>query len=111
MLALAFCCSLSQLSAEVEGHPLGGGMLKLEPSEAERTLVVHPDLLKCGEAQFEEIDYYVRSNSMSSAVDTADELVLRGVLGLNWDQIQVLRNGLTEVRELRRKKIAIARSN
>ena len=111
MLSVAFCCSLSQLSAEVEGHPLGGGMLKLEPSEAERTLVVHPDLLKCGEAQFEEIDYYVRSNSMSSAVDTADELVLRGVLGLNWDQIQVLRNGLTEVRELRRKKIAIARSN
>jgi len=111
ILSLAFCCSLSQLSAEVEGHPLGGGMLKLEPSEAARTLVVRPDLLKFSEAQFEEMDYFVRSNSMSSAIDMADDLVLRGVLGLNWDQIQVLRNGLTEVRELRRKRIATSSSN
>jgi hypothetical protein len=103
ILSLAFCCSLSQLSAEVEGHPLGGGMLKLEPSEAARTLFVRPDLLKFSEAQFEEMDYFIRSNSMSSAIDMADDLVLRGVLGLNWDQIQVLRNGLAEVREQRRK--------
>jgi len=48
---------------------------------------------------------------MSSAIDMADELVLRGVLGLNWDQIQVLRNGLTEVREQRRKRIATSSSN
>ncbi len=110
-LSLAFCCSLSQLSAEVEGHPLGGGMLKIEPSEAARTLVVRPDLLKFSEAQFDEMDYFIRSNSMSSAIDMADELVLRKVLGLNWDQIQVLRNGLTEVREQRRKRIATPSSN
>ncbi len=111
ILSLAFCCSLSQLSAEVEGHPLGGGMLKLEPSEAARALVVRPELRKFSQAQFEEMDYFVRSNSMSSAIDMADELVLREVLGLNWDQIQVLRNGLTEVRELRRKRIATSSSN
>jgi hypothetical protein len=28
---------LAQLSCELEGHPLGGGMLKLEPREAART--------------------------------------------------------------------------
>jgi len=111
ILSLAFCCSLSQLSAEVEGHPLGGGMLKLEPSEAARALVVRPDLLKFSEAQFDEMDYFVRSNSMSSAIDMADDLVLRGSLGLNWDQIQVLRNGLTEVRAQRRKRIATSSSN
>ena len=86
-------------------------MLKIEPSEATRTLVVRPHLLNFSEAQFEEMDYYIRSNSMSSAIDMADELVLRGVLGLNWDQIQVLRNGLTEVREQRRKRIATSSSN
>jgi hypothetical protein len=86
-------------------------MLKLEPSEAARTLVVRPDLLKFSEAQFEEMDYFIRSNSMSSAIDMADDLVLRGDLGLNWDQIQVLRNGLTEVREQRRKRIATSSSN
>jgi len=30
---------LAQLSCEIEGHPLGGGMLKLEPGEAARTLL------------------------------------------------------------------------
>jgi hypothetical protein len=30
---------LTQLSVELEGHPLGGGMLKLEPGEATRVLV------------------------------------------------------------------------
>ena len=30
---------LTQLSCEVEGHPLGGGMLKLEPREASRIVV------------------------------------------------------------------------
>jgi hypothetical protein len=30
---------LAQLSCEIEGHPLGGGMLKLEPGEAAKTLL------------------------------------------------------------------------
>ncbi|MCZ2147352.1 MAG: hypothetical protein LC126_06210 [Bryobacterales bacterium] len=30
-----------QLSSELEGHPLGGGMLKLEPREATRILIPH----------------------------------------------------------------------
>jgi adenine-specific DNA-methyltransferase len=33
---------LLQLSAELEGHPLGGGMLKLEPREAGRLLLPSP---------------------------------------------------------------------
>jgi hypothetical protein len=30
---------LSRLSVEIEGHPLGGGMLKLEPGEAKQVLL------------------------------------------------------------------------
>jgi hypothetical protein len=30
---------LARLSCEVEGHPLGGGMLKIEPREAQRIVV------------------------------------------------------------------------
>ncbi|MEA3402054.1 MAG: N-6 DNA methylase [Armatimonadota bacterium] len=33
---------LSRLSQELEGHPLGGGMLKLEPGEARRTYIPLP---------------------------------------------------------------------
>jgi hypothetical protein len=30
---------LTRLSCEIEGHPLGGGMLKLEPREAGRVVI------------------------------------------------------------------------
>lgn len=109
--ALAFYCSLTLLSAEIEGHPLGGGMLKLEPSEAESTIVIRPELLRVGRDHFEEMDTLVRSGSLGAAIDLGDELVLRDTLGLTWEQIQVLRDGLTEIRETRRKKIASPRSN
>jgi len=34
-----------QLSCELEGHPLGGGMLKLEPREASQIVLPSPELL------------------------------------------------------------------
>ena len=39
LLQKAWQHPLSRLSQEIEGHPLGGGMLKLEPREAGRVLV------------------------------------------------------------------------
>lgn len=36
---------LARLSCELEGHPLGGGLLKLEPKEAARVVMPPPDLL------------------------------------------------------------------
>lgn len=35
----AWNAPLTQLSCEIEGHPLGGGMLKLEVREAEKVLL------------------------------------------------------------------------
>jgi hypothetical protein len=34
-----------KLSCEIEGHPLGGGMLKLEPGEANQLVFPPPELL------------------------------------------------------------------
>ncbi len=39
---------LVALSCEIEGHPLGGGMLKIEPGEATRVLVPKPSLRVSG---------------------------------------------------------------
>ena len=36
----------AQLSCELEGHPLGGGMLKLEPREATQVLIPPPTAIK-----------------------------------------------------------------
>ncbi len=110
-LALSFCCSLSQLSSEIEGHPLGGGMLKLEPSEAEQVLSVRPEALRATEAQFQEIDTFVKSGMFATAIDLADEIVLRETLALTWEQIQVLRKGLEEIKACRRKIVAPSHSN
>lgn len=41
-LQTAFDSPLSRLSCEIEGHPLGGGMLKVEPREAQRLLLPMP---------------------------------------------------------------------
>jgi adenine-specific DNA-methyltransferase len=110
-LSIAFCCSLSQLSSEVEGHPLGGGMLKLEPTEAERTLIIRPELVRAGLSEFESLDALVRSGFIAAAMDLADEIVLRGTLALTWEQIQVLREGLREIRKSRRKTVAVEKSH
>ncbi len=37
--------SFVRLSCEIEGHPLGGGMLKLEPREAARVVLPDASLL------------------------------------------------------------------
>ncbi len=41
----AWSHSLTRLSTELEGHPLGGGLLKLEPREAARIVVPKPKLI------------------------------------------------------------------
>lgn len=43
-LAKAWSHPLARLSCEMEGHPLGGGMLKVEPGEAARILLPRPTL-------------------------------------------------------------------
>ena len=44
-LTLIWEMSFVRLSCEIEGHPLGGGMLKLEPREAARVLLPDASLL------------------------------------------------------------------
>lgn len=50
---------LVRLSCEIEGHPLGGGMLKLEPGEAARVIV--PDPHQAASLDAEVIEEAVRT--------------------------------------------------
>jgi adenine-specific DNA methylase len=45
LLAAAWLSPFTRLSCEIEGHPLGGGMLKLEPREAGRIALPAPAAL------------------------------------------------------------------
>jgi adenine-specific DNA-methyltransferase len=81
--------SLTSLSCEMEGHALGGGMLKLEPTEAERLLVALP---KPGDIPrlLERTDSYLREARAEEARDLIDRHVLRARLGLSATECAML---------------------
>src|SRR5712692_4626200 len=56
-IAVGWKSALVELSCEVEGHSLGGGLLKLEPGEAEHVTI---PLLKGGPRIAEELDVLAR---------------------------------------------------
>ena len=95
--------SLTRLSCELEGHALGGGMLKLEPSEAEKVLI----LLPCPRAQarmVSELDMLIRQIGEQAAMDFVDRHVLRGRLGLSATECCSLRDAADEMRKWRTHK-------
>jgi hypothetical protein len=83
-LAVAMACSLTLLSAEVEGRAYGGGVLKLETREAERLavpLITRP-LADQLAAAFADADRLTLSGDIRSAARLAD-----AILGLDHDRL------------------------
>ena len=101
-LAALALTSLTQLSAEVEGHALGGGMLKLEPTEAERLLIATP---RGANGEFRDLaadlDRMMRDGHEAAANDLADREVLENGLGLTAEECSLLRCGAAILRERR----------
>ena len=81
--------SLTSLSLELEGHTLGGGMLKLELREAQQVLVAAP--LIGVDALSVELDGLLREGCVDEARSRADALLLGQGLGLSADEITLLR--------------------
>lgn len=75
-LAILWQTSIARLSAQLEGHAMGGGMLKLEPREAERILL--PSLVAGCEvdALALEIDSLLRGGRDDEARRLADNVTL-----------------------------------
>jgi len=98
-LAAFWQTSLTSLSVELEGHALGGGMLKLEPSEARRVLIATP------EGQFRaleaELDTLLRKGKIDEAQTLADRVVLQEHLGLSQVDCTVLREAAHMLRDRR----------
>jgi adenine-specific DNA methylase len=65
---------LTAASAEIEGRSYGGGVLELEPNEAERLLV--PRTLRRG-LPVAEIDRLVRAGKVAEVLKENDRLILR----------------------------------
>jgi len=101
-LAALWQTSLTGLSAEIEGHGLGGGMLKLEPREAENVLLPvsdrDPHSLK---RLAVELDSLARLEKNDCVQEQADNTILIGLLGLSKRECQLLQDAAAVLRARR----------
>ncbi|MEL7237768.1 MAG: hypothetical protein AAGK78_02815, partial [Planctomycetota bacterium] len=95
MLATAWPSALTRLSVEIEGHAMGGGMLKLEPSEAERVALAP----FAGNERLDivELDAIARSGDLNAVAERVDSALLRDGLGLSRDECRLLRRAATRL--------------
>jgi len=92
--------SLTKLSCEMEGHALGGGLFKIEPSEAERILVVGPS---ASHAQM-LLNHCDRglTNSRDRNLDLFDRHLLRKEIGLTEAECLSLREAAMRMEQWRK---------
>lgn len=98
-LAAVFYTSLTMLSAELVGRSYGGGVLKLEPTEAERLLLAKPSPRHS--ALLGQVDRLVRARDYEGALGLVDQAVLVDELGLARDQVALLRSAAQRLRQRR----------
>lgn len=102
LLAAAASTSLAALSAEVEGHHLGGGALKFEPCEARRWLL--PARVAVTRGDLAEIDRALRHGDSIRATAVADAAFLEQGLGLTRQQVGSLQEATRQLRAGRTKR-------
>jgi adenine-specific DNA-methyltransferase len=97
LLPLATLNSMTLLAAETVGRAYGGGMLKLEPKEADRLPVPSPSLVDSTRAALAnlrpQMATYLRNGRLMEAVRLVDNVLLVGELGMSRTAIRALREG------------------
>ena len=89
---------LTAASAEIEGRSYGGGVLELEPTEAERLLM--PATLN-GAMPLAECDKLTRAGRLDDVLDENARIVLMGHMGMSQSDCFVLRDIWTKMRNRR----------
>ena len=95
LLPLAALNSVTVLGAELVGRAYGGGMLKLEPKEADRLPVPAPALIQAAAAQLQalrpSLSTKLRQGDLLGAVKLVDRILLVEHAGMGHRQIRALR--------------------
>jgi adenine-specific DNA methylase len=104
-LAAGFYNSLTMLSAELLARSYGGGVLKLEPTEAE-ALLIPPMSGWDARKLLTRVDRYIRDGDLTAALNVVDPVVLSEGLSFSQTEIAALRRG---AERLRRRRHARAR--
>jgi adenine-specific DNA-methyltransferase len=101
VLALGFYNSLTMLSAELLARSYGGGVLKLEPTEAEALLIPPLDGFAGSRELLTQVDGAIRRGQLDTALEIVDEIALRDGLGMNEEEVLLLRQGAERLRARR----------
>ncbi|MUM78796.1 N-6 DNA methylase [Pseudodesulfovibrio sp. F-1] len=89
---------LTAASAEIEGRSYGGGVLELEPTEAEKVLM--PATL-VDAIPVEECDALIRAGRLETVLEENSSCVLRGQMGLSKTECKMLRDIWNKMRTRR----------
>jgi len=88
-IAVAFMNSMTFCFSEVIGRSYGGGVLTLEPNEAERLPI---PIEGFEDLDYDMIDNLERENRVSEILVITDEILLKQELGLSENKVAMLRN-------------------
>ena len=95
-LSLASINSMTLVGAETVGRAYGGGMLKIEPREADALPMPSPALVESTKRKLSEIrpqmTRLVRCGRLTEAAGLMDELLLVGALGMSTSEVKSLRD-------------------
>jgi len=97
-VAASFLNSLTFAFSEVTGRSYGGGVLELEPNEAERLPL---PLVGADTLQLDELDRLLRDGNIYDALDITDRVLLQDGLGLSREETKMLRAIWQKLRDRR----------
>lgn len=101
LLPLAALNSMTLLGAETVGRAYGGGMLKIEPREADRLPVPSPALLTDAREALSvlrpQMATHLRNGRLLEAAKLVDDVLLVGHLGMKREDVRALRDGHAEL--------------
>ena len=97
-VATAFLNSLTFAFSEVIGRSYGGGVLELEPNEAEKLPL---PLMGADTLDVNELDRLLREGNIYAVLDITDEALLRKGIGLSTNETQMLRTIWQKLRDRR----------
>jgi adenine-specific DNA methylase len=98
-LAAASVNSASFAFAEIMGRSYGGGVLELEPTEAENLPIPNPRPLSSRDVA--QIDRLLRAGTLIEALDYVDEILLVGHHGFDRRLVRKLRTAWERLRDRR----------
>ncbi|GAB7144144.1 lactate dehydrogenase [Mycobacterium riyadhense] len=102
IFAAVFHNSATFAFAEIMGRSYGGGILELEPREAEQLPIPPPE---CGSAELaEDVDLLLKANEIEKALDVVDRQVLVDGLGLSPRLVADCRAAWFTLRDRRTKR-------